>query len=105
MQAKTLREAEKPAFVYKMHNTRLFICCNISQYMSDFPYLVLGYQQYSQCYPQLLCITFTYSEGYPLTCKPQNAYFTRTLHNYQQLMHNLWITLITFSHRFPHPYI
>lgn len=105
MQAKTLRKAEKPAFVYKMHNNGLCISAKISRHMSTFPYLVAGYQHYSQGYPQFLCITFSYAEGYPLEVFSKNAHFTRTLHNYQHVMHNLWITLVTFFPIFPHPYI
>lgn len=71
MQAKTLRKAEKPAFVYKMHNNGLCISAKISRHMSSFPYLVAGYQQYPQCYPQLLCITFSYADGYPLEIFPK----------------------------------
>ena len=103
MQAKTLRKAEKPAFVYKMHKPIPGISRKICQHMSDFPYLVLGYQQYSQVYPQLLCITFTYAEGYPPAVCLKSAHFTRTLHNYQHVMHNLWITLVTFSPAFHTP--
>ena len=105
MQAKTLRKAEKPAFVYNMHKKALCISSKISRHMNKFPYLVAGYQHYSQGYPQLLCITFSYAEVYPLAVFPKTAYFTRPLHNYQHVMHNLWITLVTFFPIFPHPYI
>ncbi|MDO5305033.1 MAG: hypothetical protein Q4E87_05600, partial [bacterium] len=63
------------------------------------------YQQYPQGYPQNLCITFSYAGGYPLSTCGKNGFIKGFLPIYQQLMHKLWITLITFSPIFPHPYI
>lgn len=73
MQVKTLRKAEKPAFVYKMHRNTHEKPPAPPEKKCLFPYLVSGYQQYSQAYPQLLCITFSYSEGYPLASQEKNG--------------------------------
>ena len=45
------------------------------------------------------------STVYPLFFHMQKALFMHLCPNYQQVMHNLWITLGTFSHSFPQPYI
>ena len=39
-----------------------------------FPYLVAGYQQYTQVYPQKLCITFSYADAYPLNATGKKGF-------------------------------
>ena len=62
---KLCRQQKNLRLYTKYHLSNRKLSCFPGKYIPLFRYLVQGYQQYQQTYPQFLCITFSYAECYP----------------------------------------